>query len=70
MPIGQLNWRDLAKGAVLAVLTGILQVIYQSLSASGAIDLKAVGISATVALCAYLLKNLGTDANGKLGGVL
>lgn len=70
MPIGQLNWKDLVKGAVLAVLTGALQTVYQSLTGTGIIDLKSIGISAVIALCAYLLKNLGTDSNGKLGGVL
>ena len=67
---GQINWRDIAKGAILAVLTGILQMVYQSLSANGVLDFKAIGVSAVIALCAYLLKALGTDSVGKLGGII
>ncbi len=64
----QFNWRDFVKGLVVSVLSGVLQTIYQVLTAGGQIDFKAVAISAIVALIAYLLKALGTDSSGKLGG--
>lgn len=58
----RLNWHDLLKGLVIAILTPIL-VLIQAYFATGKLDIEldsilAVGLSG---LIAYLLKNFFTD---------
>lgn len=58
----RLNWHDLLKGLVIAILTPIL-VLIQAYFATGKLDVElnsvlAVGLSG---LIAYLLKNFFTD---------
>jgi len=58
----RLNWHDLLKGLVIAILTPIL-VLIQAYFATGKLDIEldsilAVGLSG---LIAYLIKNFFTD---------
>ena len=65
----QLTKNDFFKGAVVAVITAPLTMIVTALSNGNPLDLKSIGIVALIAFCSYILKNLGTDENGKfLGG--
>ena len=64
-----LSWQDFFKGLILAVITAVLTGIMQGLNA-GSFDWKAIGTMALTALIAYLLKNLGTDEEGKFLGKL
>lgn len=64
----KLSWRDLVKGLLVAVLSSVLGMIAQSLG--GVIDWKAIGTVALSSCLAYLLKQLATDEQGKLGGKL
>lgn len=64
-----LSTRDLIKGAVVAVLTGIMTFLVEQLKADTAIDLlllKQVGISGLIAFLAYLIKNLVTNSNDEI----
>lgn len=64
----KLDWRDLIKGAVVSVLTSVLAFILDALNKGVDLDLKTIGTLALSAFIGYLLKNLGTDSSGKLGG--
>ena len=64
------NWRDLVKGLIVAVFTAALTTIYGMLTQQVEIDLKQVGIIALTAMVGYLLKQFGTDTNGKFIGKL
>lgn len=64
----RLGWRDLVKGAVVSVLSAVLTIVLDLLNKGGAIDWKTIGTVAITAFISYLLKNLVTDSNGKLGG--
>jgi hypothetical protein len=56
-----LNWLDLGKGLVMAILTPIMAVITQSLeSGSFVFDWKTIGLSAAAGGFAYLVKNFFT----------
>lgn len=64
-----LSTRDLIKGAVVAVLTGIMTFLVEQLKADTAIDLlllKQVGLSGLIAFLAYLIKNLVTNSNDEI----
>ncbi len=63
-----LEVKDFIKGLVVTVLTAVLSTLYQLLSAGGHIDWKSVGGAAILSGLAYLIKQLGTDTNGKLLG--
>lgn len=57
---GTLNWRDLVKGLVIAVITPVFTIIVESLQNDDlTINLKSIGTVALVALLSYLSKNLG-----------
>lgn len=67
-----LNFRDLGKGLVLAVLVAVLEVGLQLLKDKG-FDLSAQDLAAVLDLSlkvagAYLLKNLLSDKEGKFLG--
>lgn len=64
----KLNINDLVKGLVVAVLSSVLSVVYTALQNGGAIDWAFVGNAALVATVSYILKQLGTDQDGKLVG--
>jgi hypothetical protein len=70
--IFKLAWADLARGAVLAVLTAVLTSLQQAIS-EGNIDPAAwnwrtIGGVALAALVGYLLKNLLSDNDGRFAG--
>lgn len=66
----RLDWKDLVKGCVVSVLTSVLAFILDALNQGVSLDWKTVGTLALSAFLGYLLKNLGTDSNGKLAGKL
>lgn len=53
-----INWRDVGKGALIAVITAVLTVILEAVQEGGlnAINWAAVATAGTSALAAYLLK--------------
>jgi len=58
-----LNWIDLAKGLLMAVLTPVVVVVQQSLELGIlTFDWKVIGLSAIGGGLAYLVKNLLTPA--------
>jgi len=58
-----LNFRDIVKGLVVAVILPVLNVIYQSIEAgSFEFDWKRIGLLAAGGLIAYLIKNFFTPA--------
>lgn len=72
-PIGFLRSHDFFKGFVVAVLAGVLQFIYEVIQHKGlsftSEDLMAIANIAVGSGVAYLIKNLLTDENGKVGGI-
>lgn len=70
----KINMRDLAKGLALAVIVAILQVLLNLLQQKGLAltwnDLQPIIELSIKNGSAYLLKNLFTDSEGKLGGVI
>lgn len=67
--IWKLGWRDLVKGLVVVVLMAVFAALLGNLDMIPYMDNPIVraGVSAFLA---YLMKNLATDENGKLGGKL
>lgn len=63
-----LTKNDYLKGLVVAVIAAVLTVILQTLQNGLAIDWNQVLTIALTAGIGYILKNLATDENGKLGG--
>lgn len=61
---------DYVKGLVIAVITAVLSVIYQALTDDNVIVVSQVINTALTAGVAYILKNLATAENGKIGGKL
>jgi len=56
---GTLNWRDILKGLLVAVITPVFTIIISSLNAGQfTLDWKAIGFTALAAALAYLSKNL------------
>ena len=64
---GKISWNEVLHGLIVAVVTSVLTVFMQMLSA-GHIDWKQLGLAAVGALAAYVLKVLSSDENGKIGG--
>ena len=64
----KLNYRDILKGAFLSVVIAVLTLLYEMIQGNQVIELKKIGLVATGAFLAYLIKNLNTDENGKLLG--
>ena len=66
-----LNWLDIAKGLLMAILTPVVVVIQQSLeSGIFVFDWKSIGIASLAGGVAYLVKNFFTkpiDTQGILG---
>lgn len=62
-----LNTNDFIKGLIMAVLSSVITVIYQTVEAGSLVfDWKAIGIIALTSGLAYIMKNLFTNSNGKL----
>lgn len=58
-----LNWQDVLKGLIVAILTPIVVVIQQSLEAGIFVfDWKSIGLAALSGGVAYLTKNLFTTS--------
>lgn len=72
--LGKLNSRDFLKGFVVAVTVAVLSALQAVLNKRGldltVADLQNLGSVAVTAMVAYLLKNLASDENDKIGGVL
>ena len=66
----KLDWRDFAKGAVLAVVASVLVVVQGALNSNTVIDWNMVLKVAEGAFVSYLMKNYFTDESGKLLGKL
>jgi len=57
----RLNWNDFGKGLIMAVLTPVVLIIQESVSAGTlTFNWSAIGISAVAGGVAYLIKNLFT----------
>jgi hypothetical protein len=65
----KLNWRDLLKGLLLAVLSAVVTFVYEVVQAGTSFDKEFLIRAGTVALAtalAYLLKNLFENNDGDL----
>jgi hypothetical protein len=64
-----LNIEDLAKGLILTVLTSVVTIIYNTVSAGSlTFDWQAIGLTALTSGLAYLMKNLLTNSKGEFLG--
>jgi bacteriorhodopsin len=64
-----LNSGDFIKGLIMAVLTSVITVVYQTVEAGSlTFDWKAIGTMALTSALAYIMKNLFTNSTGKLFG--
>lgn len=62
-----LNSRDWIKGLVIAVLTAIITVVYNTIQTGALVlDWKAISIAGISAALAYITKNLLTNSNDQL----
>ncbi|WP_395051131.1 hypothetical protein [Flavobacterium sp.] len=58
-----LNWQDLGKGLVMAILTPVVVIVQQSVSTGSlTFDWKSIGIAAVAGGFAYLVKNFFTPS--------
>lgn len=62
-----LNTNDLIKGLIVAIITAVLTGVYNALNTGVAIDIKLTLLSGLTAGIGYLLKNLFSNENGKIG---
>jgi hypothetical protein len=64
-----LNTKDFIKGLLLAVLTTVITIIYNSLQAGDlTFDWKSIGTTALTTALAYVMKNLLTNSNDQFLG--
>lgn len=64
-----LNIQDLAKGLILTVLTSVVTIVYNTVSAGSlTFDWQAIGLTALTSGLAYLMKNLLTNSKGEFLG--
>ena len=62
-----LNSSDFIKGLIMAVLSSVITVVYQTVEAGSlTFDWKAIGTMAITSALAYIMKNLFTNSTGKL----
>ena len=62
-----LNSSDFIKGLLMAVLSSVITVVYQTVEAGSLVlDWKAIGTMALTSALAYIMKNLFTNSTGKL----
>jgi hypothetical protein len=62
-----LNSSDFIKGLLMAVLSSVITVVYQTVEAGSLVfDWKAIGTIALTSALAYIMKNLFTNSTGKL----
>jgi hypothetical protein len=61
-----LNIEDLAKGLIITILTSVLTIAYNTVSAGSlTFDWKSIGLAALTSGLAYLMKNLLTNSEGQ-----
>jgi hypothetical protein len=64
-----LDSTDFIKGLIMAVLSTVITVVYQTVEAGSlTFDWKAIGTMALTSALAYIMKNLFTNSTGKLFG--
>jgi hypothetical protein len=64
-----LNTKDFIKGLLLAVLTTVITIVYNSLQAGDlTFDWKSIGTTALTTALAYIMKNLLTNSNDQFLG--
>lgn len=64
-----LNSSDFLKGLIMAVLSTVITVVYQTVEAGSlTFDWKAIGTMALTTALAYIMKNFFTNSTGKLFG--
>lgn len=66
-----LNWRDVLKSLLLAVISAIVAFVYNAIQSGVALDaefLKKAGMVAVATILSYLLKNFFENSNGDLAG--
>lgn len=62
-----LNARDWFKGLVVAIITAIITVVYNTIQAGTLLfDWKSIGFAALSAALAYILKNFLTNSNDQI----
>jgi hypothetical protein len=62
-----LNTTDFLKGLLMAVLSSVITIVYQTVEAGSLVfDWKAIGTMALTSALAYIMKNLFTNSTGKL----
>ena len=62
-----LNTNDFIKGLVMAVLSTVITIVYQTVEAGSLVfDWKSIGTMALTTALAYIMKNLFTNSTGKL----
>jgi hypothetical protein len=61
-----LNTTDFIKGLLMAVLSSVITIVYQTVEAGSlTFDWKAIGTMALTTALAYIMKNLLTNSAGK-----
>ena len=66
----KLGLNDFVKGLIVAILSAVLGTIKPALDAGTMLDmsvLKGAGMAGLIAGGAYLMKNLATNSQGKIG---
>jgi hypothetical protein len=62
-----LNTNDFLKGLIMAVLSTVITVVYQTVEAGSLVfDWKSIGTMALTTALAYIMKNLFTNSTGSL----
>lgn len=60
-----LNSTDFLKGLIMAVLSTVITVVYQTVEAGSLVfDWKAIGTMALTTALAYIMKNIFTNSTG------
>jgi hypothetical protein len=68
-PFLNLNTADFIKGLIMAVLSSVITIVYQTVElGSFTFDWKAIGTMALTTAIAYIMKNLFTNSQGKFFG--
>lgn len=68
-PFLTLNTTDFLKGLLMAVLSSVITVVYQTVEAGSLVfDWTAIGTMALTTALAYIMKNLFTNSAGKFFG--
>lgn len=62
-----LNTSDFIKGLLMAVLSTVITIVYQTVEAGSLVfDWKVIGTMALTSALAYIMKNLLTNSQGQL----